>query len=178
MLDGVRGEGNKRFWLGRYERSRSTIKMASGVSLSATAPSAAAKLPGSGHSVTACGQEIIAFGGMADAPAAARPTTAPHGRPARPMTAGGVRATAALHAYSRETGEWKPLNPVAVGGRGPYPRSGHAACTLTPTSMLIGGGVRGTQRPMVIGGTIGWRLWTLQNHLGSAHQFGVVPMTR
>ena len=109
---------------------------------------ASAMLPSGAHTLVACGQDVIAFGGLTDPSSAVsdtsvrtagsiRPKTAPI---QRPMTAGGLRATAALHAFSSESGQWRTLTPVAPGGKGPTPRSGHAACTLSTTSMLVLGG--------------------------------------
>ncbi len=54
------------------------------------------------------------------------------------MTAGGVRASAELHAFSPADGEWRPL--VAEGGLTPPARSGHASVALGPKSLLVLGG--------------------------------------
>ena len=102
-------------------------------------------LPSSGHTLVACDADtIIAFGGVSDKAAAVepsrgsiRPKTAPV---SRPHTAGGLRPTAALHRFSRTSGQWRQIQAVGPAGQGPPPRTGHAACQVSATSMLVLGG--------------------------------------
>lgn len=100
-------------------------------------------LPCTGHTVNACGGEILCFGGLCESPPAGsalqlRPKTAPARKMTQSLATGGARASAALHAYSYSEDMWHPLAPE--NGTLPPARSGHAAAALSETSLIVFGG--------------------------------------
>ena len=100
-------------------------------------------LPACGYTLTAVGERVICFGGIGKpAVPLARPGTAPSAvrvGSLRPATAsGGLRASAAIHAYSLTESRWHVLE--AEAGDAPDARSGHTAISLGGASLLVHGG--------------------------------------
>ena len=111
--------------------------------MSAVTPS-----PLSGHTLTQCAGQLLAFGGLVPAAslAAEAAPALPGSQNVRPKTAavsskpaggGGLVPTSALLGFAG--GRWRALTPDE-GSPAPSARSGHASCTLDADSMLVFGG--------------------------------------